>query len=141
MSKVLKIVDLITAELEKYGVELIPFSEFDFWNPKKTQIAITPMTMQYKRVHCSAYEKSLKIQIKILSQCKKDNDLDKLLQFVEKLGFDFLGKKSDESTCIAVDYNPIYSLKYFQEQGLFFSVLELTFSGLWDVAANGNPLG
>ncbi len=129
MSEVLKMAELVTAELEKYKAELVFFPEFDLRELDEMRIAVVPVGTQYKTLSRSAHEELPKVQIGVLKRCGEDG-LDEMLLFVEKLGLSFLNRKLGTATCVAVAYNPIYSPEHLRERGQFTSVIELTFKVL-----------
>ncbi len=129
MSEVLKMAELVTAELKEYKAELVYFPEFDLRELDEMRIAVVPVGTQYKTLSRSAHEELPKVQIGVLKRCGEDG-LDEMLQFVEKLGLGFLNKKLGRATCVAVAYNPIYSPEHLRERGQFTSVIELTFKVL-----------
>ncbi len=129
MSEVLKMAELVTAELKEYKAELVYFPEFDLRELDEMRIAVVPVGTQYKTLSRSAHEELPKVQIGVLKRCGEDG-LDEMLQFVEKLGLGFLNKKLGGATCVAVAYNPIYSPEHLRERGQFTSVIELTFKVL-----------
>ncbi len=129
MSEVLKMAELVAAELKEYKAELVYFPEFDLRELDEMRIAVVPVGTQYKTLSRSAHEELPKVQIGVLKRCGEDG-LDEMLQFVEKLGLGFLNKKLGGATCVAVAYNPIYSPEHLRERGQFTSVIELTFKVL-----------
>ncbi len=126
MSEVLNISQLVVDELKEYNAELFYFPDFELRDLDKMQIAVVPSGTEYKTVSRSVHEEMPKVQIGVLKRCTED-ELDGMLQFVEKLGLGFLNKKLGGATCVAVVYNPIYSAEHLRERGQFTSVIELTF--------------
>jgi len=126
MSEVLKIAEVVAAELAEYHAEVVFFPEFELRELDEMRVVVVPLATEYKTLSRAAHEELLKVQIGFLKRGCEDN-LPELLRLVEGLGLGFLNKKLAGATCVCVAYNPIYSPEHLRERGQFTSVIELTF--------------
>lgn len=126
MSEVLKIAEVVAAELAEYHAEVVFFPEFELRELDEMRVVIVPLSTEYKTLSRAAHEELLKVQIGFLKRGCEDN-LPDLLRLVEGLGLGFLNKKLAGATCVCVAYNPIYSAEHLRERGQFTSVIELSF--------------
>ena len=143
MSDILNLARAVAEELREYKAELLYFPEFELRDlddlrivPEfelrdldDLRIVVVPAGTQYKTLSRAAREELPKVQIGILKRCREDA-LDEMLCFAEKLGLGFLNRKLAGGTCVSVIYNPIYSPEHLRERGQFTSVIELVFKVL-----------
>lgn len=126
MSEVIRIAEAVAESLEKYHAEVLFFPEFELRDLDDLRVVVVPHSTEYKTVSRGRNEEILKVQIGFLKRGSEEN-LDDLLQTVEKIGLGFLNRKLGGSTCVCVAYNPIYSPEYLRERGQFTSIIELSF--------------
>ena len=126
MSEVLKIAEVVAAELAEYHAEVVFFPEFELRELDEMRVVVVPLATEYKTLSRAAHEELLKVQIGFLKRGCEDN-LPDLLRLVDGLGLGFLNKKLAGAMCVCVAYNPIYSAEHLRERGQFTSVIELTF--------------
>ena len=93
MSNIIKLAENVVAELKEYNAELSFFPEFDLKDLNEMKVVVVPVGTQYKLLSRASHEELPKIQIAILKRGKEE-DLPELLKFVEKLGLEFLNKKT-----------------------------------------------
>ena len=120
MSDILTLARAVAEELREYKAELLYFPEFELRDLDDLRIVVVP---------AGTHEELPKVQIGILKRCREDA-LDEMLRFAEKLGLGFLNRKLAGGTCVSVTYNPIYSPEHLRERGQFTSVIELVFKVL-----------
>lgn len=126
MSEIIRIAEAVAESLEKYHAEVLFFPEFELRDLDDLRVVVVPHSTEYKTVSRGRHEKILKVQIGFLKRGSEEN-LDDLLQTVEKIGLGFLNRKLGGSTCVCVAYNPIYSPEHLRERGQFTSIIELSF--------------
>lgn len=126
MSEVIRIAEAVAESLEKYHAEVLFFPEFELRDLDDLRVVVVPHSTEYKTVSRGRNEEILKVQIGFLKRGSEEN-LDDLLQTVEKIGLGFLNRKLGGSTCVCVAYNPIYSPEHLRERGQFTSIIELSF--------------
>ena len=126
MSEIIRIAEAVAESLEKYHAEVLFFPEFELRNLDDLRVVVVPHSTEYKTVSRERHEEVLKVQIGFLKRGSEEN-LDDLLQTVEKIGLGFLNRKLGGSTCVCVAYNPIYSPEHLRERGQFTSIIELSF--------------
>lgn len=126
MSEVIRIAEAVAESLEKYHAEVLFFPEFELRDLDDLRVVVVPHSTEYKTVSRGRNEEILKVQIGFLKRGSEEN-LDDLLQTVEKIGLGFLNGKLGGSTCVCVAYNPIYSPEHLRERGQFTSIIELSF--------------
>lgn len=126
MSEVIRIAEAVAESLEKYHAEVLFFPEFELRDLDDMRVVVVPHSTEYKTVSRGRHEEVLKVQIGFLKRGSEEN-LDDLLQTVEKIGLGFLNGKLGGATCVCVAYNPIYSPEHLRERGQFTSVIELAF--------------
>lgn len=129
MSDILNLAHAVAEDLREYKAELLYFPEFELRDLDDLRIVVVPAGTQYKTLSRAAHEELPKVQIGILKRCREDA-LDEMLCFAEKLGLGFLNRKLAGGTCVSVIYNPIYSPEHLRERGQFTSVIELVFKVL-----------
>ena len=105
MSDILTLARAVAEELREYKAELLYFPEFELRDLDDLRIVVVPAGTQYKTLSRAAYEELPKVQIGILKRCREDA-LDEMLRFAEKLGLGFLNRKLAGGTCVSVIYNP-----------------------------------
>ena len=126
MSEIIRIAEAVAESLEKYHAEVLFFPEFELRNLDDLRVVVVPHSTEYKTVSRERHEEVLKVQIGFLKRGSEEN-LDDLLQTVEKIGLGFLNGKLGGATCVCVAYNPIYSPEHLRERGQFTSIIELSF--------------
>ncbi len=126
MSEIIRIAEAVAESLEKYHAEVLFFPEFELRDLDDLRVVVVPHSTEYKTVSRGRHEEILKVQIGFLKRGSEEN-LDDLLQTVEKIGLGFLNRKLGGSTCVCVAYNPIYSPEHLRERGQFTSIIELSF--------------
>lgn len=126
MSEVIRIAEAVAESLEKYHAEVLFFPEFELRDLDDLRVVVVPHSTEYKTASRGRHEKILKVQIGFLKRGTEEN-LDDLLQTVEKIGLGFLNRKLGGATCVCVAYNPIYSPEHLRERGQFTSIIELSF--------------
>lgn len=126
MSEIIRIAEAVAESLEKYHAEVLFFPEFELRDLDDLRVVVVPHSTEYKTVSRGRNEEILKVQIGFLKRGSEEN-LDDLLQTVEKIGLGFLNRKLGGATCVCVAYNPIYSPEHLRERGQFTSIIELSF--------------
>lgn len=126
MSEVIRIAEAVAESLKKYHAEVLFFPEFELRDLDDLRVIVVPHSTEYKTVSRGRHEEILKVQIGFLKRGSEEN-LDDLLQTVEKIGLGFLNRKLGGATCVCVAYNPIYSPEHLRECGQFTSIIELSF--------------
>lgn len=126
MSEVIRIAEAVAESLEKYHAEVLFFPEFELRDLDDLRVIVVPHSTEYKTVSRGRNEEILKVQIGFLKRGSEEN-LDDLLQTIEKIGLGFLNRKLGGATCVCVAYNPIYSPEHLRERGQFTSIIELSF--------------
>lgn len=126
MSDVLKVAKKVVEELSDYNAILAFYPEFELRELEDMKIVVIPVGSQYKTLSRNTCEEKLYVQIGILKRCS-ENEITKLLSFVESIGLKFLNKKFDDAMCVCITYNPIYSSEHLRERSQFTSVIELVF--------------
>lgn len=126
MSEIIRIAEAVAESLEKYHAEVLFFPEFELRDLDDLRVVVVPHSTEYKTVSRGRNEEILKVQIGFLKRGSEEN-LDDLLQTIEKIGLGFLNRKLGGSTCVCVAYNPIYSPEHLRERGQFTSIIELSF--------------
>lgn len=126
MSEVIRIAEAVAESLKKYHAEVLFFPEFELRDLDDLRVVVVPHSTEYKTVSRGRHEEVLKVQIGFLKRGSEEN-LDDLLQTVEKIGLGFLNRKLGGATCVCVAYNPIYSPEHLRERGQFTSIIELSF--------------
>lgn len=126
MSEVIRIAEAVAESLEKYHAEVLFFPEFELRDLDDLRVVVVPHSTEYKTVSRGRNEEILKVQIGFLKRGSEEN-LDDLLQTIEKIGLGFLNRKLGGATCVCVAYNPIYSPEHLRERGQFTSIIELSF--------------
>lgn len=126
MSEVIRIAEAVAESLKKYHAEVLFFPEFELRDLDDLRVVVVPHSTEYKTASRGRHEEILKVQIGFL-KCGTEENLDDLLQTVEKIGLGFLNGKFGGATCVCVAYNPIYSPEHLRERGQFTSIIELSF--------------
>lgn len=126
MSEIIRIAEAVAESLEKYHAEVLFFPEFELRDLDDLRVVVVPHSTEYKTVSRGRNEEILKVQIGFLKRGSEEN-LDDLLQTIEKIGLGFLNRKLGGATCVCVAYNPIYSPEHLRERGQFTSIIELSF--------------
>lgn len=126
MSEIIRIAEAVAESLEKYHAEVLFFPEFKLRDLDDLRVVVVPHSTEYKTVSRGRNEEILKVQIGFLKRGSEEN-LDDLLQTIEKIGLGFLNRKLGGATCVCVAYNPIYSPEHLRERGQFTSIIELSF--------------
>ena len=126
MSEIIRIAEAVAESLEKYHAEVLLCPEFELRDLDDLRVVVVPHSTEYKTVSRGRNEEILKVQIGFLKRGSEEN-LDDLLQTIEKIGLGFLNRKLGGATCVCVAYNPIYSPEHLRERGQFTSIIELSF--------------
>ena len=126
MSEVVNLAVAVAGFLTEYNAEVLYFPTFDLRDLDDLRVVVVPNSAEYKTVSRERHEEILKVQIGFLKRGSEEN-LDDLLQTVEKIGLGFLNGKLGGATCVCVAYNPIYSPEHLRERGQFTSIIELSF--------------
>lgn len=108
-------------------VSLAP--EYDLKEIETMRIVVVPTGVEYKPVARTAHEENYKISIGILKRTTED-ELDALIDFSTSLGQSFLNRVIDDSMCINVAHEPLYSPEHLREKNQFTSVIALTFKSI-----------
>lgn len=125
MSEVVKIAEVVTAQLTEYNAEMQFAPEFELNDLREMKVVVVPLGTEYKLLSRVSHEELHKISIGVLKRAD-EKDLPDLLRFVEQLGVSFLNKKVGTATCIGVAFNPIYSAEHLRTRRQFTSVIQLT---------------
>lgn len=126
MSEVIRIAEAVAESLKKYHAKVLFFPEFELRDLDDLRVIVVPHSTEYKTASRGRHEEILKVQIGFLKRGSEEN-LDDLLQTIEKIGLGFLNEKLGGATCVCVAYDPIYSPEHLRERGQFTSIIELSF--------------
>lgn len=127
MIEVVTLANKVAELLKDYGAEVMFAPSFELRYMQKRSVAVLPFGISKKLVSRVAITHDYTLNVALIDKCRDDAEVAELIKIISDIGNILLKCKIDSTTCVAVEWDPLYSVDDLRSKKLFISVIKVTF--------------
>lgn len=132
MAVILKLADKVAELLKEFGAKVSYAPSFDVRFMTERNVVVLPFGIGKKIVSRIALAHEYVLNVAVIDKCHDDADIVELVNLTDTIGSALFKCRMDSATCVAVEWDPLYSVEELRAKKVFISVIKATFK---DVSA------